>query len=75
MATILIDSKEFRVPPDKKVDLGEWPTAVKPCYKGKKQYEAILQRHVKQLSSLQQLHYASNRYALLIIFQGMGLRR
>jgi len=71
MPTLLIDSKEFRVPPDKKVDLGEWPTVVKPCYKGKKQYKAILERHVNQLSSLQQLHYASNRYALLLIFQGM----
>jgi PPK2 family polyphosphate:nucleotide phosphotransferase len=71
MPTILIDSKEFRVPPNKKVDLGKWPTVVKPCYKGKKQYEAVLERHVKQLSSLQQLHYASNRHALLVIFQGM----
>ena len=71
MPTILIDSKEFRVTPDKKVDLGKWPTVVKPCYKGKKQYEEVLERHVKQLSSLQQLHYASNRYALLVIFQGM----
>jgi PPK2 family polyphosphate:nucleotide phosphotransferase len=71
MPTIHIDSKEFRVPPDKKVDLGKWPTAVKPCYKGKKQYKAILERHVNELSSLQQLHYASNRYALLLIFQGM----
>jgi PPK2 family polyphosphate:nucleotide phosphotransferase len=27
--------------------------------------------HIEELSSLQQLHYASNRYALLLIFQGM----
>jgi PPK2 family polyphosphate:nucleotide phosphotransferase len=31
----------------------------------------LLEEHVEKLSSLQQLHYASNRYALLLIFQGM----
>jgi len=30
-----------------------------------------LKKHVEELSALQQLHYASNRYALLLIFQGM----
>ena len=30
-----------------------------------------MQEHVEELSSLQNLHYASNRYALLLIFQGM----
>jgi PPK2 family polyphosphate:nucleotide phosphotransferase len=68
---MIVDSKEFRVPPDKKVQLSKWPTIVKPYYKGKKQYETLLSKHVEQLSSLQQLHYASNRYALLLIFQGM----
>ena len=38
--------------------------------------EALLQvekteEHIQALSSLQQLHYAFNRYALLLIFQGM----
>jgi len=31
----------------------------------------LLGEHVEELSSLQQLHWASNRYALLLIFQGM----
>ena len=31
----------------------------------------MLEDHVEQLSALQRLHYASNKYALLIIFQGM----
>ena len=34
-------------------------------------YQILLREHVEGLSSLQQLHYASNRYALLLIFQGM----
>jgi PPK2 family polyphosphate:nucleotide phosphotransferase len=44
---------------------------VKPVYNSKKAYQKLLHEHVEQLSSLQQLHYASNRYALLLIFQGM----
>ena len=66
-----IDSKTYRVPPDKKVDLSKRPTIVEPYTKSKKQYKELLQQHLKQLNSLQQLHYASNRHALLLIFQGM----
>jgi PPK2 family polyphosphate:nucleotide phosphotransferase len=66
-----IDSKDYRVPPDKKVDLDKWPTMVDPYAKSKKQYKELLYQHMEKLSLLQQLHYASNRYALLLIFQGM----
>jgi PPK2 family polyphosphate:nucleotide phosphotransferase len=66
-----IHSKDFRVRPGEKVDLRKWPTIVKPFYKSKKRYQKLLERHVEELSSLQQLHYASNRYALLLIFQGI----
>ena len=66
-----IDSKDFRVLPGKKVDLQDWPTIVKPLCKSKKEYEEHLEKHVRGLSSLQRLHYASKRYALLVIFQGM----
>jgi len=44
---------------------------VKPFCKSKKQYQKLLEEHVEQLSSLQRLFYACNRYALLLIFQGM----
>jgi hypothetical protein len=63
-----INSKDFRVRPGKKFQLKEWPTMVKPFYHSKKQYETLLGEHVEGLSSLQQLHFASNRYALLLIF-------
>ena len=66
-----IDLKDYRVPPDKKVDLSKWPTIVDPYSKSKKQYNELLQQHLKQLNSLQQLHFASNCHALLLIFQGM----
>jgi PPK2 family polyphosphate:nucleotide phosphotransferase len=66
-----IESKDFRVPPGKNVDLNKWPTIVEPFCKSKKQYRRLLEEHVRELSSLQQLHYASNSHALLLIFQGM----
>ena len=66
-----INSKDFRVGPGEKVKLREWPTVVQPFCKSKKRYQKVLGEHVEELSSLQRLHYASNRYALLLIFQGM----
>ena len=66
-----IHSKKFRIPPGKKIDLKGWPTIVKPFCKSKKQYQGLLEKQVEELSSLQQLHYASNRYALLLVFQGI----
>ncbi len=66
-----IDSQDFRVKPGKKVNLDDWPTVVKPFCQSKEEYKQLLDKHVEDLSSLQDLHYASNRYALLLIFQGM----
>ena len=66
-----INSSDFRVRPDEKVNLSEWPTIVKPFCKSKKRYQKLLREHVEELSSLQRLHYASNHYALLLIFQAM----
>ena len=66
-----INSTNYRVRPGEKVNLKEWPTNVKPFCKSKKRYQELLGEHVEELSSLQRLQYASNRYALLLIFQGM----
>jgi PPK2 family polyphosphate:nucleotide phosphotransferase len=66
-----IKSEDFCVQPGEKVKLKKWPTIVKPFYKSKKQYRKLLEEQVDELSSLQRLHYASNHYALLLIFQGM----
>jgi PPK2 family polyphosphate:nucleotide phosphotransferase len=66
-----IDSKAYRVTPGKKLDLNDWPTSGPALTKSKKQYQKLLEEHVKELSALQQLHYACNRNALLLIFQGM----
>jgi PPK2 family polyphosphate:nucleotide phosphotransferase len=66
-----ITSNDYRVLPGKKLKLDDRPTIDKPFCKSKKAYKELLTDHVEQLSTLQRLHYASNRYALLIIFQGM----
>ena len=65
------NSIDFRVRPGEKVNLKKWSTLEKPFCNSKKGYHKILKEHIEQLSSLQNLHYASNRYALLLIFQGM----
>ena len=66
-----INSKDFRVREGDKVNLRKWPTKVDPVYKSKEQYQELLVEHVAKLSSQQQLLYASNRYAVLLIFQAM----
>ena len=66
-----INPKDFRVPEGHDFDLKKWPTKVDPVYKSKEQYKNLLEEHVAQLSSQQQLLYASNRYAVLLIFQAM----
>src|SRR3569832_1279465 len=66
-----IKSRDFQVQEGHKVNLKKWPTRVKPLYKSKEQYQKLLEDQVSELSALQQLHYASNRYAVLLIFQAM----
>ncbi len=66
-----INPKDFRVRPGVKVDLGKWPTRIDPVYASKASYRKLLGRHVERLSALQQLLYASNQYAVLLIFQAM----
>jgi PPK2 family polyphosphate:nucleotide phosphotransferase len=66
-----ISSKDFRVREGDQVNLRKWTTNVGPFYKSKEQYHKLLGQHVAQLSAQQQLLYASNRYAVLLIFQAM----
>ena len=68
---IKIRSKDFRVKSEVKLKLKKRPTRMKPICKSQKQYKKLLGKHVEKLSKLQSLHYASSRYALLVIFQAM----
>jgi PPK2 family polyphosphate:nucleotide phosphotransferase len=66
-----IKPKDFRAPEGEQVRLDKRPTLVKPCCRSKEDYGALLAKHVEQLSDLQKLLYAHDRYAVLLIFQGM----
>ncbi len=66
-----INSRHFRVREGKEVSLRKWPTIIAPVCKSKEQYAKLLDEHVAKLSSMQQLHYATNHQAILLIFQGM----
>jgi len=68
---VKIKIKDFCVPTGKKVNLGKWPTRVKPVYQSKKEYKALLAKQVEELSAQQQLQYASDSYSVLLIFQAM----
>ena len=66
-----IASKKFRVGEGDKVNLRKWPTDVERLYRSKEQYQEFLAEHVAQLSAQQQLLYATNSHAVLLIFQAM----
>lgn len=66
-----IDGESFRAKEGARVDLRKSSTDIPALYKSKKQYESLLAKHVSGLSDLQQLLYASNQHALLLIFQAM----
>ena len=66
-----INSDDFRVRAGTHVDLAQWPTRVTPICPSSEQYQERLHEHVQALSAQQQLLYATDRYAILLIFQAM----
>jgi PPK2 family polyphosphate:nucleotide phosphotransferase len=66
-----IDPEPFRVREGTKVNLKRRPTLVKPVYDSREKYEALLRSHIEELEKLQDILYASNQWALLLIFQAM----
>jgi len=68
---IKIDSEDFRVAPGGEVDLRKWPTRVHPFCRSDEQYTQLLREHVQALSAQQELLYAADRHAILLIFQAM----
>ena len=66
-----ISVKDFRVREGKKVNLKKWPTGTERYYGSKKQYKKLLRERIEEMSELQNLLYASNRYSVLLIFQAM----
>jgi PPK2 family polyphosphate:nucleotide phosphotransferase len=66
-----IKTQDYRVPVGAAIDLAKWPTKVPDLYRSKKEYKKTLEAQVELLSDLQRIHYASNQFALLLIFQAM----
>jgi PPK2 family polyphosphate:nucleotide phosphotransferase len=66
-----IETKDFRIGAGEKVKLKDWPTRVKPICGAKDEYKDILATHVQQLEQQQEMLYALDEYAMLVIFQGM----
>ncbi len=66
-----IEIDAYRVKPGDDVDLKKRATHVDPVYGSKDDYRRMLEAHVKRMSDLQELLYASNKHAVLVIFQAM----
>jgi PPK2 family polyphosphate:nucleotide phosphotransferase len=66
-----IRTKDFRVQEGENVKLHEWDTKVARFYKSKRSYRKTLKKHIDKLSELQRMLYASNRHAILVVFQAM----
>ena len=66
-----INSHEYKVNEGDLVDLDQRATLVDPVYQSKSDYHDMMDELTKKMSKLQRLHYAANRYSLLLIFQAM----
>jgi len=61
----------FIVPPGKKIKLKDYDPSFTAHYKNKNEAAPKLQKDIKQLAKYQNILYAQNTYALLIVLQGM----
>jgi len=66
-----IDPKDFRIDEGEQVRLRRRPTRMAPVYRSDRHYQRLLEQQVAELSRLQQLLYASDSYAILLIFQAL----
>ncbi len=66
-----MDHTPFIAPPGKKIRLANYDPAFTGEFSGKKDAKKKLEKGIQQLAKYQDILYADNRYALLIIFQAM----
>ena len=62
---------DFIVPPGHDLSLAKRPTRIDPICTSKHDYHKLFDDHIKRLDEQQRLQYASNRQAILLIFQAM----
>jgi PPK2 family polyphosphate:nucleotide phosphotransferase len=66
-----IDSRPFLVDPGSRIRMNDWPTKVADFYKDEKDYKESLEEGREQMADAQKRLYASEKHAVLIIFQAM----
>ena len=62
---------DFIVSPGCDLSLAKRPTRIDPICTSKHDYHKLFDHHIKRLDEQQRLQYASNRQAILLIFQAM----
>lgn len=66
-----MNDKKLLVPPGKKIDLADYDPADTDGFSDKEAAKDKLAANIQQLAEYQNLLYAQNKYAVLIIFQAM----
>ena len=66
-----IDVSKFRVKARGKLKLKDLPTETNALCGSEDEYKEVLEQHVKQLAKLHEVLYGANKYAVLLILQGM----
>ena len=66
-----IDIDNFKIIDGNKFSLSDYPTMVKKKDIDKEEGELLIQKDIEELSALQDVLYAENRHAVLIIIQAM----
>ena len=70
-ASVTIKTKHYRAGAGEAVDLSKWPTRDEPVCGTPADEKAMLAAHVKAMAEFQGRLWASNRFALLVVLQGM----
>lgn len=71
MATATVNTKSFLVGARARVDLRKYPTRATIEVKEKEEARELLKDGVERLAALQERLYAQDRWAVLLVFQGM----
>src|SRR3954466_15731490 len=66
-----LDHEVFLVPPGKKIELADYDPGYTAGFKDKAAAKAALLEDVSELAQMQDIFWASKKYALIIIFQAM----
>jgi PPK2 family polyphosphate:nucleotide phosphotransferase len=66
-----IPMTDFCISNSKKIDLKKIPTKIDPLYDSKDEFLEMLEKHISEMSALQDRFFAMKQFALLIIFQAM----